>query len=288
MKTIKRARFFGVSAALAVACAMLPAASTRAADDYSPGESAGTKILNKPDAQVPLDLEFKDESGKTVKLGEFFHAKHPVVLSMVYFGCPKLCSLSLNGLTTALRKLDLKPGEQFEVVTVSFDPREGSELAAAKKASYIESLGKPEAAAAWHFLTSSDSTAAKTLGDAIGFGYRLDPKTGQYIHQAGIFICTPEGRVSRVQEGVQFDRDELGDSLIFASKGEISSKLFGVALDCGLFSYDAATGKYTWAAVAIMRVTGIGTLLLLAAGIGWMLYRENQKKKLEENLKLST
>jgi protein SCO1/2 len=285
MRTIMRDLFFGACIAL-IALALLAGASARAADDFTPGDSAGAKIAPKPDAPVPLDLTFKDEAAKTVKLGDYFHPDRPVVLSMVYFGCPKLCSLSLNGLTTALRGVGLKPSEQFEVITVSFDPKEGPELAAAKKQNYIQSLGNPEAAAGWHFLTSSDPAAAKALGDAIGFGFRLMPD-GNYLHQAGIFICTPEGRVSRVQEGILFDRTELHDSLINASKGKISSGLFGVALDCGLFSFDAATGKYTWAAVAIMRVTGITTLLLLASGIGWMLYRENQKKNLENNLELS-
>lgn len=269
-----------------IAAALLPLAAARAGNDFTTGDSAGTKIINKPDAQIPLGLTFKDEAGKTVKLGDFFHADRPVVLSMVYFGCPKLCSLSLNGLTTALRGISLEPGKQFEVVTVSFDPKEGSDLAAAKKENYIKSLGKPEAAAGWHFLTNNDPASAKELGDAIGFGYRLMPD-GQYVHQAGIYICTPEGRVSRVEEGVQFDRTELSDSLINASKGKISSGLFGFAMECGFYNFDASSGKYVLASIAIMRVTGITTLLLLASGIGWMVYRENQKKKLE-NLELST
>jgi protein SCO1/2 len=281
---MKRNRLLGACLALVVGT-LLPIASARAADDVAPGEGAGTKITPKPDAQVPLDLIFTDETGKAVKLGDYFHADRPVVLSMVYYGCKKLCGPSLNGLTTALRGINLQPGKQFEIVTVSFDPKEGPELAAAKKESYITSLGKPDAASGWHFLTSSDPAAARALGDAIGFGYRLMPD-GQYVHQAGIYVCTPEGRVSRVQEGVLFDRTELNDSLVNASKGKISSGLFGVALDCGLLAFDAATGKYVWAAVAIVRVTAITTLLLLAGSIGWMVYRENQKKKLEKNLEL--
>ena len=165
-------------------------------DNFTPGATAGEQITDKPDAQVPLDLRFTDESGQSVKLGDFFQPNRPVLLMMVYFGCPQLCSLSLNGVTEALRKVDLQAGRQFEIVTVSFNPQEGPEMAAAKKANYIKSLGNPAAAAGWHFLTSSDP-AAKTLGDAIGFGYRLNPETGQYLHQAGISLCTPEGRVSR-------------------------------------------------------------------------------------------
>ena len=128
-----------------------------------------------------------------MKLGDYFHPNRPVLLVMVYFGCPKLCSLSLNGVTQAVRAIDLQPGKQFEIVTVSFNPKEGPELAAAKKANYIKLLGNTDAAAGWHFLTNSDVAAAKTLGDAIGFGYRLDPQSGDvsargrhlYLHARG-------------------------------------------------------------------------------------------------------
>jgi protein SCO1/2 len=247
-------------------------------DPTTPGPTAGAQIIDKPDAQVPLDLQFTDESGQAVKLGDYFHPNRPVLLIMVYFGCPQLCSLSLNGVTEAVRKVDLQPGRQFEIITISFNPKEGPELAAAKKANYIKSLGNPEAAAGWHFLTSSDPSAAKTLGETIGFGFRLNPETGQYLHQAGIYLCTPEGRVSRVEQGVKFDAEVLRDSLIHASQGKISSGLFGVALACGIVHFDVQTGKYTWAALALMRVTGITTLILLAGGIGWMVYRESRHK----------
>jgi len=265
--------------AVLLALLLLSAApATARADDLTPGAMAGAKIVDKPDAQVPLDLQFTDESGQTVKLGDYFQADRPVLLIMVYFGCPQLCSLSLNGVTDAVRKIDLQPGRQFEIVTVSFNPKEGPELAAAKKANYIKSLGKPEAAAGWHFLTSKDPAAAQTLGEAIGFGFRQDPQTGLYLHQAGIYLCTPQGRVSRVEQGVQFDAEVLRDSLIHASEGKISSGLFGVALACGLANFDVQTGKYTWAAMAIVRIAGITTLILLAAGIGWMVYRESRQK----------
>ncbi len=248
------------------------------ANDPTPGPMAGAKIISKPDAQVPLDLKFTDESGQAVNLGDYFKPNRPVLLIMVYFGCTQLCGPALNGMTQAVRKIDLQPGREFEIVTVSFKPEEGPEMAAAKKANFIKLLGNPAAAAGWHFLTSSDPSAAKALGDAIGFGFRRNPENGQYLHGAGIFICTPEGRVSRVQEGITYDAEELHDSLVHASQGKISSGLFGVALACGMVHFDVQSGKYTWAAMAIMRVTGIATLLLLAAGIGWMVYRENRKK----------
>lgn len=246
------------------------------------GPAADAKIVDKPNAQVPLDVQFGDESGQRVKLGDYFHSDRPVLLIMVYFGCPRLCSLSLNGLTEAVRKIDLLPGKQFEIVTVSFNPEEGSVLAAAKKENYLKSLGKPEAAAGWHFLTSSDPSAARALGEAIGFGYWQNPQTGQYLHEAGIYFCTPQGRVSRVERGVAFDAQMLRDSLINASRGQISSGLFGVALACGLAHFDEQTGKYTWAAMAIVRATGIATLLVLGSAIGWLVYRDNRNRSVSK------
>jgi protein SCO1/2 len=262
---------------LLLCCAALLSVSSARADDITPGESAEAHIVLKPDAQVPLDLKFRDEAGKTVKLGDYFHPNRPVVLTMVYFGCKALCGSALNGLTDALRKVGLQPGGQFEIVTVSFNPAEGPEMAAGKKENYVTSLGKPEFVPAWHFLTSSDLSAAKALGDAIGFGYRRTPK-GDYLHDAGIYVCTPEGRVSRVQQGVLFDPVELHDSLINASQGKISTGLFGAGLSCGLFNFDAATGKYAFAAVAIMRITAIVTVLAVAGGIAWIVYWENRRK----------
>jgi protein SCO1/2 len=152
-------------------------------------------------------------------------------------------------------------------------------MAKAKKENYIESLGKPEAAAGWHFLTSSRAPAARALGDAIGFGYKLDPKGEQYLHQSAIYICTPDGRVARTLQGVEFDPETLRDSLIDASAGKISSGLLGVALSCGLVRFDPASGKYTLAAVALVRVTGILTVIILGAAIGTMLYRDTRRKR---------
>ena len=267
-------------AAVLLLCTILLSATSAWALDNNPapGPTAGAKIISKPDAQVPLDLQFNDESGQPVKLGDYFQPNRPVLLVMVYFGCTQLCGPALNGVTKAVRKIDLLPGREFEIVTVSFNPKDGPAMAAGKKANFIKSLGKPEAAAGWHFLTSSDASAAKTLGDAIGFGFRLNPETGQYLHGAGIYFCTPEGRVSRVEEGIEYDPEVVRNSLIHASQGKISAGLFGVALACGFAHFDVQTGKYTWHVMTIMRITGITTLILLASGIGWMVYRESRQK----------
>ncbi len=234
-------------------------------------------MVSKPDARVPLDLAFVDESGAKVRLGDYFHEGRPVLLALVYFQCPRLCNLTLNGVTEGIRPLDLIPGKDFEIVTISFDPREGPALAAAKKKNYIAGLGKPEAAAGWHFLTSSDPEAAHLLGDAIGFGFKLDVKQEQYLHEAGIYICSADGRVSRAIGGVAFEPPVLRDSLINASKGKISSGIYGFAQSCGLFQYDAATGRYVWAAMMLMRVVAVATMLFLAVVIGALVYRDASK-----------
>jgi protein SCO1/2 len=239
----------------------------------------GAAVVERPDAQVPLDLEFVDEDGKEVRLGDYFKPNRPVLLVMVYFRCPMLCGLTLNGIVKAVKPLPLAPGRDFEMVTVCFDPREGPDLAKARKAVYLEELGRPEAAAGWHFLTSSKASAARTLGDAIGFGYKLDPKGQMYLHQAAIYVCTPEGRVARVLQGIEYEPDVLRDSLIQASRGKISRGLFGVALSCGLFHYDPDSGKYTWAVMGIMRVTGILTVLVLASAIGTLIYRDTRRRR---------
>ena len=240
-------------------------------------EDAG--VVEKPNAQVPLNVEFQDETGKTVRLGDFFHRDRPVLLMMIYFRCPMLCNLTLNGVVKALKDVALVPGRDFDIVTVGFDPREGRELAAAKKANYLKALGKPEAESAWHFLTSSNPAAARAVGDAIGFGYKLDPKGENYLHQSAIYLCTPDGRVSRTIQGVEFESAVLQDSLVNASEGRISQGLFGVAMSCGLVHFDPDTGKYTWAAVAIMRITGISTMLVVAVVIGMLVYRDTQRRK---------
>jgi protein SCO1 len=267
-------------------CAVLVlalAAAATAQDSAPPPGFEGATVVEKPNAQVPLDLEFRDETGKTVRLGDYFNQQRPVLLNMIYLRCPMLCNLTLNGQVKALKTMTrLMPGKDFEIVTVSFDPREGVELAAQKRANYLKELGRPETDAGWHFLTSDRPAAARTLGDAIGFGYRFEPKGELYLHQSAIYVCTPDGRVSRTIQGIDFDPEMLRDSLINASEGKVRPGLFGVGLSCGLFHFDEATGRYAWAALTIMRVTGIVTVVLLAVVIGTLIYRDNHRKTEEE------
>jgi protein SCO1/2 len=264
-----------ILAALLIALLASPAAAET--DESPPPGHEGAVVLNRPDAQVPLDVQFSDEEGRTVRLGDFFKADRPVLLMLVYFECPYLCNQTLNGVVEAVRGSSLTPGKDYQLVTISFDPREGPELAKQKKANYLEALGRPSAD--WHFLTSSRPAAARAVGDAIGFGYKLDEKGERYLHEAAIYVCTPAGRVSRAIRGVRFESDMLRDSLIFASRGKISSGLFGFALFCGMVHFDATTGKYTWAAQAIMQVTGILTVVILGTVIGRLVYKEKRRNR---------
>ena len=181
----------------------------------------GATVVEKPNAQVPLDLEFRDEDGRTVRLGDFFKPDRPVLLILVYFRCPMLCNLTLNGVVKAIRPLRLTPGKDFEIVTVSFDPREGPELAKAKKANYLQGAGQargrrrlalpdqqPARERPGRWATPSASATSST------------PRARMYLHQAAIYVCTPAGRVARTIQGVEFDSDVLRDSLIDASAGQ--------------------------------------------------------------------
>lgn len=247
------------------------------ARDIPPGFE-GAVIEPKPDARVPLDLEFQDDQGETVRLGDYFHQDRPVILTMIYFRCPTICPLTLKGQADMLRQLrGLTPGRDFEIVTVSFDPRETAKDARTEKARYVELSGRPELAESWHFLTSDRGATAKKLGDALGFGYKLDPKGEFYLHEACVYICTPDGRVSRTILGVQFEPEVVRDSLVYASEGKIGSGWFGVAVACGLAHFDPETGKYTWAALAIVRVTGLVTIIVMGLVIGTLIYREKRK-----------
>lgn len=268
----------GVSAFLAAMLLLVSRPALGQISEPPPPGYEGATVVEKTGAQVPLDLAFNDEEGRPVRLADYFKHDRPVLLVMAYMRCPQLCGLTLQGVLKAVKPMSLVPGKDFEIVTVDFDPREGHELAAAKKANYIKALEKPEAAAGWHFLTSSRPEAAKTLGDAIGFGFKLDPKGEQYLHQTAIYLCTADGRVSRALLGVQYDSDVVRVGLADASHGKISLGLWGVALSCGLIHFDPATGKYTWAAVALMRLTGITTVLVLATVIGTLIFRDRQRK----------
>jgi protein SCO1/2 len=228
----------------------------------------GVGIDQKLNEQLPLDLVFKDENGASVKLGDYF-GKKPVVLSLVYYQCPMLCNQVLNGMVTAFKVMNFKPGQEFEVVTVSFDPREEPALASAKKDTYVNYLPADRRAGAtngWHFLTG-DEASIKRLTDAVGFRYHWDETTNQFAHASGVFVTTPQGKLARYFYGVEYAPRDLRLGLIEAADNKIGSPVDQLMLYC--FHYDPATGKYGAAVMRIMRVAGgltlIGILVLLLA-----------------------
>ena len=228
----------------------------------------------KLNAQIPLDLPFRDETGRTVTLGDYFHHGRPVVLSLVYYDCPMLCTLVLNGVAGAMKGMSLNPGSDYDLVTVSFNPQETPALAAAKKKTYIERYGHPEAASAWHFLTG-DEPAIERLTKAVGFHYVYDPRTKIYAHATGIMIVTADGRLSKYLYGIDYAPRMLRLALVDASSGRIGNPVDQVLLYC--YHYDPSTGKYGLVVLNVIRLGGAVTFVGLAAFVLIMLGRERKR-----------
>jgi protein SCO1/2 len=213
------------------------------------------------DELIPLNLVFRDETGQAVALSQLMEGK-PVILVLAYYRCPRLCSLVLNGLVESLQRVDYDIGKEFTVVTVSIDPRETPELAAAKKAAYVEHYGRNGADSGWHFLTGDDS-AIKQLAASVGFRYSYDARRDQYDHAAGIMILTPEGKLARYFYGVSFSPRDLRFGLEDAAAGKIGSPVARpLRLLC--FAYDPQTGTYTFMTMRLAQIGGIITVLFLA------------------------
>jgi protein SCO1/2 len=214
---------------------------------------------------IDLNLEFRDENGRTVALREYF-GKKPVVLAPVYFQCPMLCTQILSGLVSALKPLDLEPSNEFDVIAFSFDPAEKSELALSKKTNYVKRYGRPATAAGWHFLTG-DQAGIDALMDQVGFRYVWDEKSGQWAHASTLIVLTPEGKISRYLYGVDYAPRDLKFALMDASQGRIGTPVEQILLFC--YHYDPTTGKYTPLALFSMRVLaatmvlGLGTFLIV-------------------------
>lgn len=223
--------------------------------------------------QVPLDLVFRDETGRSVKLGDYFGRK-PVILALAYYECRTLCPLVLDGLLKSLRTLSFTAGEQFTVVLVSFDPRETPAVAGARKEKYLTRYGRPGAADGWHFLTG-DPASIGTLARGIGFRYAYDAKTDQYAHASGILVVTPEGRIARYFYGIEYSPRDLRLTLVEASANKIGSLVDQVLLFC--FRYDPATGKYGVIIMNSIRLAGLATVLVLGTFISVMIRRERRR-----------
>ena len=206
--------------------------------------------------QLPLDLTFRNEVGRDVKLGDFFNGK-PVVMALAYYECPMLCTQVLNGMTAALKTLSFDAGKDFEVVVVSIDPKDNFRLAANKKAAYVEHYGRPQTAAGWHFLTG-DESSIKPLAEALGFRYAYDANIKQYAHGAAMYVATPKGIVSRYLLGIDFAPRDLRLALVEASNNVLGSVVDQVLLLC--YHYDPSTGKYGAATLNAVRVGFVATV----------------------------
>jgi protein SCO1/2 len=222
--------------------------------------------------QLPLDVEMRDEHGKTVRIADYFHGK-PVIVTPVYYRCPMLCGLELNGLLCCLRAMTLTAGIDFEIVTYSIDPKEDSGLASKKQRHYVEEYGREAAKNGWHFLTGSQESITK-LNEAIGFRAEYNAEKGQYAHAAGIAVCTPTGKISKYFFGVDFVPRDLRLGLVEASENTIGTLTDQVMLFC--YMYDPTHGKYGLAIMNLIRVGGVLTVLAMAVSIGRMLARERR------------
>src|ERR1700685_2632069 len=250
--------------AAAIALALLPLSTH--AQLQGPVQDIGVRpsllkevgIDQKLNQSIPLDLVFRDEHGKSVQLGEYFGQK-PVILSMVYYNCPMLCTQVLSGLESSLKLIPMDVGKQFNVVTVSIDPTERPVLAEAKQALYTGLYGRPDAAQGWHFLTGEEPQI-RQLANALGFRYAYDPDSKQFAHASAIMLLTPEGKISRYFYGITFPSRDMRLGLVEASEGKIGSPVDQVLLFC--YHYDPHTGKYGIIVSRVLQLSGLLTILI--------------------------
>jgi protein SCO1/2 len=253
----------------------------------APGERVGTAVPpagqmpellqevgldQRLNAQVPLGLTFKDENGRVVKLGDYF-GQRPVILTLNYFECPMLCTEVLNGLVSALGVMNFSIGKEFDVVTVSFDPRDTPERARQKKAAYLGRYKRPGSESGWHFLTGSDHEIA-ALTRAVGFRYAYNAKAGQFAHASGVMVATPEGRLSHYFYGIEYGPRDLRLALVEASNHKIGTAVDQVLLAC--FHYDPSSGRYSMAVMTAVRAAGLAMVGLIAGAIVLMRRRERR------------
>lgn len=225
------------------------------------------------DAQLPLELILRDEAGQGARLGDYF-GRRPVVLLLVYYRCPMLCTQTLNNFLKASQAIPLEIGRDYQVVTVSIDPQESSDLAAEKKASYVRAYRRPGAAEGWHFLTG-DAASIERLTEIVGFRYRYDPATKQFAHAAGIMIATPDGKLSRYLYGIEYSPNDLRLGLVDGGDGKIGSPVDQLLLLC--YHYDPLTGRYGLVISRVLKAAGTATALGVGTLIVVLLRRERRK-----------
>jgi protein SCO1/2 len=240
-----------------------------------PKRLQGIDVVEHLNTDLPKHVEFTDEHGRRVKLGDYFDGKVPVIVTLNYSGCPMLCSLILNGLVEGLKQVDWTAGKDFRIVTVSIDPAETPEISLRTKKRYLDFYGRPEASEGWHFLTGSPANV-RAVADAVGFKYGYNEKRKEYVHPAAISLLTPGGRIARYLYGIEFHPKTLRLSLVEASEGKIGTTVDRLLLYC--FHYDSSEGRYAPVAVNIMRLGGSLTAILLG-GFLTVLWRGELRKK---------
>jgi protein SCO1/2 len=262
----------GSISSVAIALLVLAIApSLEARDEELPPELVGVDIVEHIGQKVNLDLQFTAESGYQVPLRQYFERGKPVLLNFVYYRCPMLCNLVLNGQTAALRELAWTAGKEFEIVTISIAPEEQFNLARAKRKFYLETYGREAAQQGWHFLTDFQGNT-KRLADEVGFQYRWDSKTEQWAHTAAIMMLTPDGRISRYLYGVKFKERDLRLGLTEASEGKLGSMGDKLLLFC--FHYDSDAKGYVLFARNFMKASGVLMVVLVGIVLGFLFRRE--------------
>jgi protein SCO1 len=231
-------------------------------------------IEQKLNSQLPLDATFRDETGREVKLGEYF-GKKPVMLALVYYECPMLCTQILNGMVRAAKVMSLQPGKDYDVLAISFDARETPKMAAAKKAVYVKEYGRPETAEGWHFLTGG-LESIKQVTDAVGFRFKWDVYNAQFAHASAIYVLTPQGKLSKYFYGIEYSPKDMRLGLVEASQNKIGNAVDQILLFC--YHFDPTTAKYTVFAIDLLRAAGAATVLALGGFVFIMLRKDSRQK----------
>lgn len=250
------------------------------AEEQLPRQLEGVGVEERLGALLDPETPFTDHTGKAVKLGDYFDDEVPVLLTLNYYRCKMLCNLQLNAVIEGLRGLEWKPGENFRIVTISIDPREGWELGRDKRASYLRELGRGDDLD-WSFLVGKDEEIRKVAA-SVGFNYKYDEEQDQYAHTAAIFFLSPEGKVSRYLYGIDYPSQSLKFALMEASEGRIGSTVDKVILSC--FHYDASIGAYGPFAFGIMRLGGIVTAIALFGWLAVMFARDRLRRRAEDGI----
>lgn len=264
-----RLLFLPVIAACLLAVALAPPAHSQ--HNIPPEELADVGVVEKLGEYVNGDIRLVNEYGEEVTLDDYLNNGRPLMLAMVYFECPMLCNLILQGMMKGVNELAWSPGREFDILTVSISPKETPELALANKKAYLERLDNPEAAKGMHFLTGTDEEVRR-LGDEVGFYYKWNEQTQEYMHGSTLIFLSEQGRISRYLHGIDYPELMLRNALFDAAQGRIGSTMDRIVLFC--FQYDSASGTYVPVAVNIMKLGGLATLLILGVFLGFFFLRE--------------